>query len=210
MSKLLLYCTKAKMLLRKSTKDKDYYLDNGSEFNIIPKEDYVLNGKIVAECDFEVEKIKWESFPGIDGNPFDMYATWKCNQAYLLEHSCLTFQQLDDYLEGNNGYAIHIKNLHIFDSPKELSNYCYGVYPNTNKIIDEFKAGDYSSITNMYECDKAPKNMTRVFTWEWNSGNSEDTYVLIPVSSKELRDILEGEKSIIIRRKALKEMLNNE
>jgi len=37
--------------------------------------------------------------------------------------SCLTRQELDNYLQGENGYAWHIDNLVIFDKPKEISEF---------------------------------------------------------------------------------------
>lgn len=53
--KLLLYCTKAKPYLREypfSVKERFYQL---TDFNF-----NTLNGKIVAECDFEVEEIEYQ------------------------------------------------------------------------------------------------------------------------------------------------------
>lgn len=210
MNKLLLYCTKAKPYL-KSHSEYEY-----NEKGAIPetrkrvftlwqdKCDY-YNGKIVAECDFEVEEI----FMGFnfDGSYYG-YRGLNTTTPQLYKQSCMyNFEDFEKYLGINNGYAIHIKNLHIFDAPKELSNYCYAVYPNTSKVVDEFRCNEYSSITDMYECDKAPQNMARVFTWDWNSGKSDDTYVLISIHPEHLCKILNGEKTIEVRKKVLKEML---
>ena len=37
--------------------------------------------------------------------------------------SCLSCTDLDNYLQGRNGYAIHITKLEIFDKPKEISEF---------------------------------------------------------------------------------------
>ena len=118
--RLLLYCTKGKLSLRKSIKDKDYYLDNGSEFNIIPKKDYVLNGKVVAECNYEVEEIFEDNFEDARDGYVEHFYTLKSydvfdeGQEALLKKSCLQKYELSNYLGFENGYAIHIKNLHRY------------------------------------------------------------------------------------------------
>lgn len=55
------------------------------------------------------------------------------NQDDLLKKSCLTEKELDDYLLGGNGYAIHITKLEIFDKPKEIGEF--------NKIFCGFGSG---------------------------------------------------------------------
>ena len=59
MSKLLLYCTKAKKQkdLLWSNNLKHFFLDGAYNRLIDNLPAYLLNGKIVAECDFEVEQI---------------------------------------------------------------------------------------------------------------------------------------------------------
>jgi len=193
--KLLLYCTKAKKQLF-FDKIKQMFM-----FGLNGKNDKFnsLNGKIVAECDFDVEEIKWEDFPKYtnDGKveTFYMYATWKCPQDYILEHSCLTFEQLDNYLGGNNGYAINIKNLHILDNPKKLTDY----HCKTNKK-DELCLNGGCGYKFFY---KAPQNMMKVYD-HWGKG---DEYILISIKPQWLCKILNGEKTIEVRKKVLKEML---
>ena len=41
----------------------------------------------------------------------------------LYEKSCLSFNQMDDYLNTELGYGWHISNLVIYDKPKELSEF---------------------------------------------------------------------------------------
>ena len=176
MSKLLLYCTKAKPYL-----NCDFGKDNHEEYSgdwniyLASKENEcsnIVNGEIVAECDFEVE---WCD------------TSWCCGDFIEhkgLEKSCLTKEQLFDYVKGRNEfYAIHIKNLHIFDEPIKLEK-CYN--------------DSFSSMVNY-----APQNM--MYSWLWN--NKWDRYILISIRPKWLCKILNGEKTIEVRKKVLKEMM---
>lgn len=169
--KLLLYCTKAKPYLYKLFTRPFDLTDNKINDNI------KLNGKVVAECDFEVEEI------------YPFYKDFECEDIFyeipnkldfddLLKKSCLDNQQLDDYLYANKGYAIHIKNLNIYKSPRELSS---------------------------YTCVKAPQNMQYVYTCY-----DKNEYVLISIQPQWLCKILNGEKTIEVRKKVLKRMLEND
>ena len=179
--KILIYCTKAKdkyVNLKKLAK-KIYYIGTNKENS--------LNGKIVAECDFEVERITtFKDYTGYE--EYDThYQTAKRDYERLLQATCLNNQQLDDYLQGENGFAIHIKNLHIFDKPKEISDFykvekTFGIEPARHLI-------------------KAPQNMCYTFDCYGNK------YVVISVRPEWLMLILNGLKTIEVRRKVLKEML---
>ena len=175
--KLLLYCTKAKPYLKYSSKingeDDEFFTINS---NILKTPIY--NGKIVAECDFEVEKIAIERCLVAEN-----YTTNTMDMNKLLKCSCLTEHELINY-EPN--YAIHIKNLHIFDEPIELEK-CYN--------------DSFSSMVNY-----APQNM--MYSWLWN--NKWDRYVLISIRPEWLCKILNGEKTIEVRKKILKEMMKND
>ena len=87
------------------------------------------NGKVVARfyCD-NVEEIKYKI-----GCPFP-YLDFESE----LPKTCLTGEELEDYLftkKGyQNGYAIHISKLEIFDRPKYLTEY-YKSYIETEKGI---------------------------------------------------------------------------
>ena len=41
----------------------------------------------------------------------------------ILRESCLTLDELTNYLSLKNGYAWHISDLKIYDKPKELSEF---------------------------------------------------------------------------------------
>lgn len=192
--KMLLYCTKAKLFLRKSIKDKDYYLDNNSKFNIIPKEDYVLNGKIVAECDFEVDKLTNCGTSFMIMKYDDLKESYRYTNK-IARDSCLNYTDLRRYLGTNNGYAIHIKNLHIFDKPKELN--------------EVYKIEDIGGMLFTKPLTNAPQNMMMVSLnhWEYATYEPNDINILISIRPEWLCKILNGEKTIEVRKKVLKEML---
>ena len=191
MKKLLLYCVKAKPYLVKRN------IFAGVEPSYFALEENVedkLNGKIVAECDFEVEKIRkgWGCLNGT------RYFRNNVNHYYpdyeLEKQSCLSFDEIDKYLKGtlneNCGYAIHIKNLHIFDEPRELSYY-YRYCPYSYNPLQPIKV--------------APQNM--MYVYNFKDYDEKPEYILISIRPQWLCKILNGEKTIDIRKKILKEMI---
>ena len=190
--KLLLYCTKAKPYLYK-TEDttypaypKGYHTDKDLKVKLSNINELAyLNGKIVAECDFEVEEITYELYGDLDWQHDYLPTTNTMGICNLENASCLDRDEIENYLGGKNGYAIHIKNLHIFDEPRELDFY--------SSNFDYFK-----------KVEKAPQNMMKV--WE----DQESPRVLISIRPEWLCKILNREKTIEVRKKVLKEMLNNE
>lgn len=224
--KLILYCTKNKSYLLKDI-DKWFLSDKSQESywkkgQIAP---YYFNGKIVAECDFEIEKIIYRE---TDKNNYS-FSTETLTPDELLDKSCLTILELCKYIgsnpnwtKGDYGYAIHIKNLNIFDKPKELSEYLQSSLPNPKHIkfanwrANYFWAfGDYATKNPQMTCEqlietfkssvsikKAPQNMC--YCYDADDGNK---YILISIHPEWLCKILNGEKTIEIRKKVLKEML---
>jgi predicted transcriptional regulator len=190
--KLLLYCTKAKP-----------YITQGNDGSVYPScvisdgiQEWHLNGKIVAECDFEVEEIRLTKSLYLDED----YITNTLREKEILKYSCLSYCELADYLGGKDGYAIHIKNLHIFDKSKELSDYY------------KFD-GIYNDINNWKTIDKAPQNMMYAYDLISELGFS-GTYnmqlikkVLISIQPQWMCKILNGDKTIEVRKVVLKEMI---
>ncbi len=178
--KLLLYCTKAKPKLYNT--DKGFVLTDfklGEYFN----NKVLLNGKIVAECDFEVEEI----------NVLDCtFRTTNLVEKEILDKSCLTYHELFNYLknrENPRGYAIHIKNLHIFDKPKELKNY-------SRRLLGRIPDGDFQVLGN------APQNMMKCCELKYII----EDYILISITPKEACNILNHKQDELVRRNVLKEM----
>ena len=181
--KLLLYCCKQPHKLFNS--DKGFVLsdwDLGDAY----KDKTLLNGKIVAECDFEVEELTPYQYQGLRENMVVGYKGKTTDYNALIDKSKIGYCELDNYLKCNIGYAIHIKNLHIFDKPREL-NECWA---NTNAWI--------FSNEKLYV---APQNMR--YCGDWNLKKA----ILISIRPEWLVKILNKEKTIEVRKKVLKEML---
>ena len=115
--KCYIYCTKGEnlWLTQKGVKSKTELAG------------YLLNGKVIGEfvCDWITEitphcDVKDFVNQYIHGYP-----------AILDENDCLSFQEIKAYLGNKNGYDWHISDLHIYDKPKELSEF-------TNICPDKF------------------------------------------------------------------------
>ena len=176
--KLLLYCTKAKPYLTMTTDFVSF-----KHFDCYNEDLGCLNGKVIAECDFEVEKIIYRE---TEKNSYS-FGTETLTPNELLERSCMTTLELCKYIgsnpnwtKGDYGYAIHIKNLHIFDTPKELSDFAH--------YIDE----EHTSVIT-----KAPQNM--MYAYEID-GCFLKRNILISIRPEWLCKILNGEKTIEIRK----------
>lgn len=162
------------------------YQDNGQ---------ILTNGHIMVECDFEVEEIKNKL---TNNNSHLELFTTQLSEEELFNKSCLNRYEMFKYLKNNsikrapNGYAINIKNLHIFDEPRELSEY-YSI----PKKMNTFDGYDYISAS----LDKAPKHMMRV------CDEKERQYILISIHPQEMCRILNEEQTTIIKKVVLKEML---
>lgn len=185
--KLLLYCTKGKEILWWNKKfDKGYQFFMDGKYNRLLDEcpDFLLNGKIVGECDYEVSEIEFKQAFYLNGplyitkrkEPFKYYS-----YIDLLKASCLQDNEMLKYLGNKNGYAIHIKNLDIWNTPRSLE-----------------RMGVKSSI----------KNMTRALTLRV-VGQTVERFIIIPVHPELLCKILNGECTIIVKKKVLRGMYGN-
>lgn len=202
--KMLLYCTKAKPYLN------DYrYVEFCNKYVVMNTkvEDVNCNGKIVAECEFEVEEIKHTYLSSFHSQYCIRYSTNTLNEEELSRKSCLKQyscnedeETLCNYLGENDGYAIHIKNLK--ERVMELSD--VDKYDNSYDNMFGWIAEESEKYTPLY---KAPQNMCRV--WIYENGKWV-MYILISVRPEWICKILNGEKTIEVRRKVLKGMLGND
>lgn len=210
--KLLLCCAKAKPYLNCDF-GKDNHEDYSGNLNIYLANKQnecsnIVNGKIVIECDYEVEEIKKEVSSVVE--------EWYSKE--LLKKSCSNAFELDDYLNHKKGYAIHIKNLHIFEEPRELSefdqvnNCCF------EKEVDKDWEGlpIYACVftngcryqSEGHTCDKHfyplkhIHNMSKVF----DNRDCEWKYV-ISLSPQEMCRVANEEQTTLVRKVVLKEML---
>lgn len=180
--KALLYCTKGKPDLVDFRKDyKEGYSEN--PFNTFDTNErgscgYTLNGKIVAEVEIDKVEVISNFYSFVDNSRFYFTKTLNCKE--LLEKAQLNLKDMQDYLFEDVGYALHLKNLKVFDRPLSFDkDYIYKDYK-TNALIT-----------------KAPQNMCYCYD---RFGNK---YVVISIKPQHLCKILNGEKTIEVRRKVL-------
>ena len=107
-----IYCTKENDLF-KSYIIMGYYTTHSTADDL----EYNGKGKVVARfwCD-KVEEITTRE----DRYKEFMFYETSLDTEELCKQSCLDYNELDNYLYGEKGKAIHITNLEIFDRPKEL------------------------------------------------------------------------------------------
>lgn len=197
--KILLYCTKGKPYLLREDIDEDLVFFGINKIDITGN---ILNGEIVAECDYEVEDIELNEYDDYNYSIYSKtyYETKTLQEDDLCKQSCLTADELDEYLCNKSGKAIHIKNLHIFDKPRELREYltCDGNY----------------EINNFHAITNAPQNMMYAFKCNFKPlcfatliyDYKLEKNILISIRPEWLCKILNGEKTIEVRKKVLKEM----
>lgn len=216
--KLLLCCTKEKPNLLRIGKNPRFLLATD---NVDAKEYHddaqYWNGKIVAYCDYEMEELilyKKGTFTNIADywdTPLSV-KTKTLTEEQLVKRSCLKTAEICQKIEYNQGYAIYIKNLNIFDVPRKLDSLTEIDWGKNIESCIKTKGKcnwGYSPTSNKWiGCEKArvkniPQNMMMVIDW-----NGEKA-ILISFEPEELCRILNGEQDIIIivKRKVLKEML---
>lgn len=185
--KCLIYCTK--------DKNNQLYRYYGNKYDVLeskqdtmPQPDFFMNGKIVAQ--FDCEKV--EKFDV----PYPAYF-WEVKDK--LEHitkcSCLSLMNLHHYLGNENGYALHLSNVKVFDEPKELSDYLICNDDKTN--LEKWKQNQYApqNMKNVYEsCSIFSYFLSKILLKK---------YVLISIRPEHLCKILNGEKTIEVRKKIL-------
>ncbi len=192
--KLFFYCGKSKPYL---VYHREYcalspteYIEYGYETRWEDKSmlEGICNGNIVAECNYEIEPIFVEEYYVGCGFEYEYYLDDENkfkglhDKNHIYRESCLTQYEMQNYLGkgfgGDRiGWAIHIKNLHIFDYPKELSDFEY--------ISD---LNGYVARAVLFD---APKNAQKIIA---NGINA----ILLLRKSEELGRILNGEQTVIV------------
>lgn len=115
--KVYIYCTKGKPLMK--TANNSCFIDNeyrrGENLYGLYE---LVNGKVIGEfiCD-KIYDIKPHYDIPIFCNQYEY--GWKIGEA----EDCLSFEELDFYLGGKNGYGWHISDLVIYDKPRELTDF---------------------------------------------------------------------------------------
>lgn len=208
--RLLLYCTKSTPMLRVAKEEfkgqkraRCYSKEETKNFTqYIEEEMYEANGKIVAECDYKIEALErignYIRFAGVEDGEW-------LNDRYYEYKSCLSEEELFNYIK-DKFYAIHIKNLNIFDKAIPLTYY-FKYNKQMKNILEKAKRYEHPNDNELDKIivDKAPQNMMYVYDC-----NAKEEYILISIHPEWLCKILNGEKTIEIRKKVLKEMINND
>jgi len=113
------------------TNDNDLLCQLDNEWNTIrvvrgAKLKSICNGRVVAKFTLrKVEEIFTPSYITEDDNDYS------CDIDELLKQSCLTEEELTNYIGEDNYhfFTYHIEDLVIFDKPKELSEFKKKHYP---------------------------------------------------------------------------------
>ncbi len=205
--KVLLYCTKAKkryrILHQYFFSDDLYRLPNGeikfgSSVELMAYDNYdknnFLNGKVVASFDFD----RWDLIE----NRIAAFIINK-DSAYtetIAKNSCIGFDELKKYLGTKNGYAWHIDNLKVFDEPVELGE----LYVEDNK--HDAIIGMTKDFRSMYVFGKPVTKAPQSYQYVYYKG---EKCLLLSVKSEWVYKILNGEKTIEIRKSVPKEVKEN-
>lgn len=77
-----------------------------------------LNGKVMGEfiCDNIEDIFPIEPLPWGGSKDYSM-------MNYSMDDTCVSFEELDSYLDGSLGYGWHISDLVIYNKPKELNEF---------------------------------------------------------------------------------------
>ena len=208
--KLLLCCGKTEPFLKKFYFDGENGEGYAYDLSFCENEGYDdeqnLNGKVIGECDFEVEKIFQEFEDKVHRTGLFWYQTSNLTEKELLERAGLTMTELSECLEPleqkyiygkgwqikPNGYAIHIKNLTIYDNPKELSDY--------------YKIEDCGGMLFTKQLTKIPTRMQHVSIkpWEYSFYNPDDVNIMINIKPEKMYKLIDGEITTLIYKRIIK------
>lgn len=210
--KILLCCGKGDKYLvqgeAKTTHDGDVHNPFNFNWELVDKgyETESLNGKIIAEANWELDdieyifKINYNSF-GVD----EYFVCKKFEDTNLLRESRSTITELCDKLDIENdpcGNVIFVEDLHAYIRPHNISeclkikkgmrDMCYGYF---NPSLEGDTFNYLKSI---------PKRIQKVWLAEYDQIKP---YFIITVSPEEACRILNGKQTAIVTRELPKEMI---
>ena len=159
--KCYIYCTKPKNYYKISScmaaTDENLYLSdgkikmsNGFEFWANGVEYERLNGKVIGEfvCD-KIYEIGYDYFHPV-GYEVSM---GEISREELYKKSCLSFNQIDYYLNAELGYGWHISNLVIYDKPRELGEFSRKCEKTPCEGCEHLKYQGVNSAEYDYDCE---------------------------------------------------------
>jgi predicted transcriptional regulator len=172
-----IYCTKGGGLLVDNTSWINFLIKGGfvkkdytesPRFHTLKKlEEYmygtVRNTKVVARFWFdEYEKISLELVDksGYDEDKLKEYESENMSNDELQQKLCLDEVEIDNYLNSYDGYAWHIKQLEIFDTPLSLSDFYKATLYASGEVIKEYEkqTNDFS-----YKLKRPPQSWQYVW-----------------------------------------------
>lgn len=201
--KALLYCTRENPKLIKG-KHEFYTTEARKDFLTPFQIEHTLNGYIVAECEIDKVGLIKANYYDDDFDSGISYGIDLRISNKFERDSCLSYDDLYNYLGGNHGYALHLSNIKVFDKPRVLNDFCL-----INQYRKDLEGTQYNLVS------KAPQNMCNVVYSSNTIGKYPfyeilDSYILISIKPQWLCKILNGEKTIEVRKqilKCLKEMI---
>lgn len=212
--KALLFCPKDKPYLYdqfgiRSSGTPKYSIQKVKQSGL---DSLLRNNKVLGEFDYEIEEVYQEFEDKIHRSGLFWYRTKNLSEKDLVKNSCLKLDELSEHLKPKeskyiygkgwiikpSGYVIKIKNLQIYDKPKDLEDYVK--YNKNDEIVKVTKA---RNMMRVYEC------IGEAMYSECHFMGYDETwydYVLISRRPEEMARILNGRQSIIISKEVLKEM----
>lgn len=162
-------CSKSDLWLIHDKRCNYYYTLKKSKSAVMDIEDIILNGKVA--CEIVVDKVGGITY-GQNGLFQDIFISDVTDN--LCKDSCLTYNEIDKYLENKSffhkdGYALHIKTVIPYEKPKELKEfYKVGYHNALNESWQEIETSRFFSkelienIRSDYRLIKAPQNFCYV------------------------------------------------
>lgn len=145
-------CTKGKPNLWLPYEYDCFELDEASQPYLSDKPIFDIDAKMNGKVVFKFRCYKVEHFE-YDTCSRDICGYWLDNgQIFKNKGTCLSADELWNYIKGKDGYAIHISDLEIFDEPKELSEFYH--YVKYNKEMARLNKQDWDFV----QLTKAPQN----------------------------------------------------
>lgn len=140
----------------------DYYI--GSEGYL----DYCFDGKVMFKfhCN-NVENIGYNPRTLFDADFYYLNSPISVICASVLGNplyvkSCLSKDELHNYLKGKTGYAIHISDLEVFDKPRKLSEFNGIALTNIGYCLTDIKKQNPIMVNTCKKLTKAPQNFAYI------------------------------------------------
>lgn len=122
--KCYIYCTYGNVLIEHNDIIHPDHLAEGIKVSKNKIWDNCSNGKVIGEfvCD-DIIKIVRVGYTMREALQYRAVKDCTVLSDDIFDHSCLTKNEIEKYLDGVKGYAWHISKLVIYDKPKELGEF---------------------------------------------------------------------------------------